>query len=209
MEHAAHVIRLEEATVINKPPPTISSASYSRADQILENLFTSKDNCDVTFVVGDQEFPAHKAILAARSPVFAAMFQHDMKERALNRVDIVDIEPGIFQALLLFIYTDQVDLAVRNHGALLKAANRYLVDLLKLKCETILVKKISSGNWYNCLTFAERNNSNNLKRAIVDFLRMQHSSLPKILKDDEWKQLKIDHPQLAIEILEKLSIASK
>ena len=31
---------------------------------------------------------AHKAILAARSPVFAAMFEHEMEERKHNRVEV-------------------------------------------------------------------------------------------------------------------------
>ncbi len=36
---------------------------------------------DVTLSVGDTEFKAHKAILAARSPVFSAMFEHAMEEK--------------------------------------------------------------------------------------------------------------------------------
>ena len=35
---------------------------------------------DVTLSVGGRVFQAHKALLAARSPVFAAMFEHSMEE---------------------------------------------------------------------------------------------------------------------------------
>lgn len=35
---------------------------------------------DVTLSVGGQVFQAHKVILAARSPVFSAMFEHSMEE---------------------------------------------------------------------------------------------------------------------------------
>ena len=35
---------------------------------------------DVTLSVGGQVFQAHKAVLAARSPVFSAMFEHSMEE---------------------------------------------------------------------------------------------------------------------------------
>lgn len=35
---------------------------------------------DVTLSVGQCVFQAHKAVLAARSPVFAAMFEHGMEE---------------------------------------------------------------------------------------------------------------------------------
>ncbi|XP_065920429.1 speckle-type POZ protein-like isoform X2 [Dysidea avara] len=37
---------------------------------------------DVTVVVDDVEFKAHKAVLAARSPVFNAMFEHSMMEES-------------------------------------------------------------------------------------------------------------------------------
>ena len=36
---------------------------------------------DVTLLVQGREFQAHKAILAARSVVFNAMFEHDMEEK--------------------------------------------------------------------------------------------------------------------------------
>ena len=35
---------------------------------------------DVTLSVGGRVFQAHKALLAARSPVFSAMFEHSMEE---------------------------------------------------------------------------------------------------------------------------------
>ena len=35
---------------------------------------------DVTLSVGGRVFQAHKAVLAARSPVFSAMFEHGMEE---------------------------------------------------------------------------------------------------------------------------------
>ena len=63
----------------------------------LARLFTSMSNADVTFVVSGKEFLANKTILVAQSPVFAAMFQHGMKEAALNRVNIVDIPPDVFR----------------------------------------------------------------------------------------------------------------
>ncbi len=44
-------------------------------------LFPQGTFSDVTLSVGATEFKAHKAILAARSPVFAAMFEHSMEEK--------------------------------------------------------------------------------------------------------------------------------
>ncbi|GIX92626.1 speckle-type POZ protein [Caerostris extrusa] len=58
----------------------------------MEQLLREKILCDVTLQVGSEEFPAHKAILAARSPVFKAMFTRDMQETARNAVDISDLD---------------------------------------------------------------------------------------------------------------------
>ena len=43
---------------------------------------------DVTLLVQGREFQAHKAILAARSVVFNAMFEHDMEEKQVLGVSL-------------------------------------------------------------------------------------------------------------------------
>ena len=65
---------------------------------------------DVNLNIRGREFPAHKNILAARSEVFAAMFQHPTKEKLSNQIEIEDIEPEVFQELLRFIYTGRVSI---------------------------------------------------------------------------------------------------
>lgn len=60
---------------------------------------------DVTLKAGTEEFKAHKALLSARSPVFARMFDSEMKEKETNTVEIEDIEAQTLQELLNYIYT--------------------------------------------------------------------------------------------------------
>uniref|UniRef100_A0A8C4WNP5 Speckle-type POZ protein n=1 Tax=Eptatretus burgeri TaxID=7764 RepID=A0A8C4WNP5_EPTBU len=60
---------------------------------------------DCTLHVRGQCFHAHKAILAARSPVFSAMFEHEMEESKLNRVEISDVAADVFREMMHFIYT--------------------------------------------------------------------------------------------------------
>ena len=73
-------------------------------------LLNSGTLSDFTVVVCDEELqqqiPVHKALLAARSPVFAAMFRHeDTKEAQEKQVVITDVHPDVFKNFLQFVYT--------------------------------------------------------------------------------------------------------
>ena len=78
---------------------------------------------------------AHKAILAARSPVFEKMFEHDLKEKATNSVDVVDIDPEVFKELLTYIYTEKAPNIKTLASPLLRAAEKYQLERLKALCE--------------------------------------------------------------------------
>ena len=63
---------------------------------------------DVVFVVGGKEFQLHKNILAARSAVFAAMFESDLEEAKQGRVEIPDLAADVFDQLLRYIYSGKI-----------------------------------------------------------------------------------------------------
>ena len=72
----------------------------------LESLLESGDHSDVTICIGDTEFTAHKAILSAVSPVFAAMFAHaETKEAQEGEVTIEDVDVDTFDVMLQCIYS--------------------------------------------------------------------------------------------------------
>uniref|UniRef100_A0A0E0LQW0 BTB domain-containing protein n=1 Tax=Oryza punctata TaxID=4537 RepID=A0A0E0LQW0_ORYPU len=61
---------------------------------------------DVTFKVGEDTFRAHRAVLAARSPVFHAQLCGPMKEKEITQmqeITIQDMQPSAFEAFLYFI----------------------------------------------------------------------------------------------------------
>ena len=45
---------------------------------------------------------AHRAVLAARSPVFAAMFEHEMQESLEGKVHIDDVDGDVMQVICTF-----------------------------------------------------------------------------------------------------------
>ena len=76
------------------------------------------DLSDVIFNVCDRQFTAHKIILAMKSPVFKAMFHHSSNKEVLSgQVKVEDIEPDVFQEILLFIYTGRTQLTAMNQMA--------------------------------------------------------------------------------------------
>jgi len=131
-----------ESIITNLSSPAGSSLSEHNA-----KLFKTMHNSDVCFRVEDQEIRAHKFILISRSPVFTAMFDQQMTESQTEIVDIADISPHTFRSVLYFMYTDKVKLeTVEEAKNLLFAAEKYKLDLLKFKCEKILILCLDSNN---------------------------------------------------------------
>lgn len=164
-------------------------------------LYSSQEGSDVIFVIEDKEFKAHKQILAARSPVFAAMFKSDMKESLMNSAEIKGISPDIFDVLLRFVYTDQVDLAAIDVKDLLVVANRYLITSLQYRCEKLLSESLTVQSCTELLTFADLNNALRLKETSANFIRLHHA---EVKPTTDWKNLKRSRPDLAVDVFDDL-----
>jgi hypothetical protein len=72
----------------------------------LSKLLEKESLADIQFVFKDDQVPAHSAIIAASSPVFAAMFEAGTFQEGQTRtVNIEDIDIRVFRKLLQFLYT--------------------------------------------------------------------------------------------------------
>jgi speckle-type POZ protein len=95
---------------------------------------------DVQLRVGRRSFAAHRAILSARSSVFAAILKRDECNDSWNnniddgRLSIIDIgedvDPDVFQDFLVFVYTGRLR-TTENMAELWAAANKYDVKTLE------------------------------------------------------------------------------
>ena len=88
-----------------KSQPIISEKVGNNLVKDFESLLERSDFSDLKIDVKGTEFMAHKCVLSVRSPVFAAMFASDMKEKLENRVEINDIDVDVFEQFLRFVYT--------------------------------------------------------------------------------------------------------
>jgi speckle-type POZ protein len=69
-------------------------------------LLDCAEGSDVSFVIDGEKFPAHRAVLAARSPVFKAQLLGSMADAKMSSITLHDIAPATFRVVLRFMYTD-------------------------------------------------------------------------------------------------------
>ncbi|XP_057318507.1 speckle-type POZ protein B-like isoform X2 [Microplitis mediator] len=157
----------------------------------LKELYDSKINSDVTLVVGNEKFKAHKIILSARSPVFFAMFTHEMKEKKDSEVDIPDIDPEIFNKMLQFIYTDEINNLDIDAVYLLEAADKYQLLNLKSLCEESLPKSVRIDNAIKLMILADLHNANQLFEYVLELILQ---NIEDVIDTPEYKILEESNP---------------
>uniref|UniRef100_A0A0E0LQW4 Uncharacterized protein n=1 Tax=Oryza punctata TaxID=4537 RepID=A0A0E0LQW4_ORYPU len=199
------VVTAGDAPELDSPPP-------SNILDHLAGLLDDKDTADVTFVVRGEEFAAHRAVLAMRSPVFKAALYGPMKESTdanAGRIAIDGIEPAVFRALLHFIYTDTTaamdDLDDDDKAEmivhLLEAADRYDVERLKLMCELMLCKSITVDTVAATLAVADQHHCQKLKEACVEFLATS-KKMEGVMESQGYKKMKLSCPSFMVDLWE-------
>ena len=200
--------------------PFQSRVPTCRLPEDLEDIFKSQEFSDVTIVANEREFKAHKAILAARSPMFRGMFSHDMKETKFNRVEVTDVDPDVLEEMLRFIYTgksmleprlqqvreqkDQKEQEKEQHLAieLLQAANKYQLDRLKMICEEALYKTLSVDSVAEILALADLYNASQLKHQAIEFIGT-HAT--EVTETDGWNRMIRENSHLVGEVFKALA----
>ncbi|XBI02191.1 hypothetical protein VPH35_130792 [Triticum aestivum] len=180
----------------------------SNLHEHLGELLRSGTGADVTFLVAGESFAAHKAILAARSPVLMAGFFGEMKERSSGRAEVKDMEAAAFKATLHFVYTDTVpELADETETVmvmaqhLLAAADRFGLDRLKLICEGRLSGGISVDTAATTLALAEQHSCSLLKAKCLEFIVRTPATLSAVMATDGYQHLEASCPSVLRELL--------
>jgi len=169
----------------------------------LGQLFESSQFADVTLTCSAREFRCHKAIMTARSPVLAAMFEHDMKERQHNLVEIDDMDPEVMAEMLRFIYTGRAPNLDTMAADLLAAADKYALERLKVMCEEALCNNLSVENVSEVLILADRHSAEQLKAQAIEFINNRHAT--DVMETPGWKQMVSSNPHLVAEAFKALA----
>ena len=185
----------ESSCQSTKMLPTINPTCQLVED--LGHLFECNSFTDVVFSITGVEFRAHKAILTARCPVFAAMFHHEMQESRTNKVVIKDVDPQIFREILRFVYTGKVNHLEDMAEELLITSEKYGLQDLKNMCQIQLWSQLSIENSVKLLILADIHSAHQLKEAAINFI---NRNTKDVVKTADWKALEKSHPHLFVDL---------
>lgn len=122
-----------------------------------QNLFESEVLCDLKLKMNDNEvLNVHKAVLAARSPVFLKMLTIDMQEAKSSCVDIPDFDSVTMEELLRFLYCNKVEDLATIAPDLIYAADKYQIAKLKEMCLEQIISGLTVDNVLDALVISEQ-----------------------------------------------------
>eukprot|EP00727_Mastigamoeba_balamuthi_P008406 m51a1_g4188 hypothetical protein (419) ;mRNA; r:385795-389065 len=202
--HAKVKVAVMQVHTIQSVPLGDASAEAAVA-RCLGSLLQSGVGADVTFVVGDscRRFPAHRAVVAARSPVLCvALFGSVDSNRGSSNpavfvegqtgeIRVEGADEGSFEVFLEFLYkgtsvSDSPEAPLDLYMHLLELADRYDVKDLASVCEDRLYKRLCSDRAAEILSLAERCNARRLRESCVQWVVTQ----PHLLSNrDFWKSI--------------------
>ncbi|XP_065531796.1 kelch-like protein 34 [Lathamus discolor] len=141
--------------------------------------------CDILLKVQENEFPAHKSLLACSSDYFRAMFKSYTQESKASVIHLQVISPTGLQHVLDFIYTSLLPLSFESLEDTLEAASYLQVtDAIGL-CNQYLVNNLALENCCFSANVAR-------KFYLPDALEATEKYIVKNL----WKLLDLDLPGL-------------
>ncbi|XP_047074622.1 BTB/POZ and MATH domain-containing protein 1-like [Lolium rigidum] len=188
----------------------------------LSRLLEATEGADVSFNVKNEVFPAHKIILAMRSPVFWVDFYGPMRDESRRIITVEDMQPAVFRGLLHFIYTDSLpplddlyddddddddeyDEMLRH---LLVAADRYGIERMKLMCERKLCQNLYAGTVATTLALADQHHCSQLKDACIEFINSS-DRMDDVVETQGYKNLKRECPAIFADLWEKAAKTHK
>ncbi|XP_043479770.1 speckle-type POZ protein B-like [Leptopilina heterotoma] len=187
----------DSLTTIEEEPP-VKRRKCNDPMENMKSLLGNENFKDVRFKVEDKEFTAHKAILAIRSPVFAAMFNSKMSEELTSIVQIKDIKPTIFQQMLNFIYNVEIKDLDEVALDLFCVAEKYQLEELKTNCINSLCKNLSAKTVFDTLEMADLYS---LPEVRSECLKLLITEWNVISETKEFKNLIQNRPYLTVEIV--------
>ena len=174
-------------------------------------LFKEQSLTDIKLTVGCKEFPCHKIVLAAASPVFKAMFTCDMAEKKQDKVQLKEFtNSSIMGSVLDYIYTGKIVLNKDTVEQTLAMGDYLQMPQLTNICEQYMIDFLNGDNCIEMYFFARSHGcfdlAYNARNCICRNFRLlsqskEFISLPKdkVIEILQFDELEIQNETLVFE----------
>ncbi|OXB80918.1 UNVERIFIED_CONTAM: hypothetical protein H355_016935 [Colinus virginianus] len=165
----------------------------SYADSVLTHLNLLRQQrlfTDVLLHAGNRSFPCHRAVLAACSRYFEAMFSGGLKESQDSEVNFHNsIHPEVLELLLDYAYSSRVIINEENAESLLEAGDMLEFQDIRDACAEFLEKNLHPTNCLGMLLLSDAHQCTKLYELSW---RMCLGNFQSISKSEDFLQLPKD-----------------
>ena len=170
------------------------SAAHGSAVERLEALRCLQQDgtlCDVIFETEKgEQIPAHRAVLAASSPFFRAMFVSSLVESTQKHVRLPDIDFDVLSAVFSYAYGSDVTLKPDQVLSLLAASDRLQIRGLFVECCQFLQGCLRPDNCLTIRAVAEMHGCVELSRLCTEYV---FDNFEEVVKHEEYLSLPCSH----------------
>jgi len=135
---------------------------------------------DVRLKVGEDEFPAHRIVLAANSDYFHAMFANGMKESNQEVIELKDknISNSAFKIVMDSMYSGEINVNDENVFEVLLAADHLQVSsVVQQCCEYLIQLNFDVQTFCRVITSADRHGLKDLKEVMESKLALMYKEI--------------------------------
>lgn len=154
----------------------------------------------------------HSPIVMSGSPVFASMIQQQPTSKEASKstvsaptiIQIIDVEPQVFEQLLHFLYTGRIPLLEEDGMAdrLFKAARKYGLDNLKDKCTRFMLADLNEHNAIKTLIWSSANSLANLFDRALNLVSVNYA---QVSSQPDWQNLIDDQPEIYLRVYQLMT----
>lgn len=190
-----------------------TAAAHAAVVKDLGALLDGGKNTDVVFRVAGEDIAAHRSLLAARSPVFEAMFARHWSEQAASSssgsaegggaIAIEGTAPAAFKQLLRFAYTgcceDGALAAMADH--LFEAAGKFGLPTLQAAARQQMVSALDAAKVCDYFALAHAHEDEALKDACAALV---FDDMLTVSQTEGFKRLSAERPLLACALIQSM-----
>ena len=152
----------------------------------MNRLRSNKKLCDVVIQVEENQFHAHRIVLAASTPYFEAMFSGDLEESRQQMVTLKDVSPEAVKSIIDYCYTSSVTITDENAESLLSASCLLQMSGVRDACCEYMKKKLDVDNCLSVRSFAEAHSCQELFEVANAFTQDHYA---EVLAGEEFVRL--------------------